>query len=301
MQHRIRATVAWTVAALALLVAVSALAPTVAAAGEAAPGLSPRVLADASWHGRPIQRPVVRPEPIADRSAELVRGTGYHAAGGSRRVRDLQRRLTRLGYRPGRSDGLYGPRTQAAVLAFQRKHGLERDGAAGSETLALVRRRTSPRPAPARQAPATQPAPERRTASETRDDDAPTWLALAGAAVLLALAAVSLRRTRPTPANETPQPLVREVLADPIRNGEEPRIHRVPGAFHGPPWQRRAALRQRILAMKADGMTLQEIADRLTEEGEPTLGGHRRWQPWNVQAATRAAPPGRRPAGRDAR
>src|SRR5262245_49240938 len=115
MQHRIRAAVAWTVAALALLVAVSALAPAVAAAEEAAPGPSPRLLADASWHGRPIQRPVARPTPIADRTAELARGSGYRTPGGSRRVRDLQRRLAHLGYRPGRSDGLYGPRTQAAV------------------------------------------------------------------------------------------------------------------------------------------------------------------------------------------
>jgi hypothetical protein len=120
-------------------------------------------------------------------------------------------------------------------------------------------------------------------------------------AVLLALAAVSRARPRRRPAEQAPEPDVREILADPIPNGEEPRIHRAPGAFHGPPWQRRAALRQRILAMKADGMTLQEIADRLTDEGEPTLGGTRRWQPWNVQAATRAVPPGRRPAGRDTR
>jgi hypothetical protein len=48
--------------------------------------------------------------------------------------------------------------------------------------------------------------------------------------------------------------------------------------------------------MKADGMTLQEIADRLTAEGVPTLGGVRRWQPWSVRAATRATTPAHRPA-----
>jgi hypothetical protein len=48
--------------------------------------------------------------------------------------------------------------------------------------------------------------------------------------------------------------------------------------------------------MKADGMTLQEIADRLTAEGVPTLGGVRRWQPWSVHAATRPTTPARHPA-----
>ena len=66
--------------------------------------------------------------------------------------------------------------------------------------------------------------------------------------------------------------------------------------YLGPPWERRAALRERILAMKADGMTLQEIADRLTAEGVPTLGGVRRWQPWSVHAATRPTTPARHPA-----
>ena len=66
--------------------------------------------------------------------------------------------------------------------------------------------------------------------------------------------------------------------------------------YLGPPWERRAALRARILAMKADGMTLQEIADRLTAEGVPTLGGVRRWQPWSVHAATRPTTPARHPA-----
>jgi hypothetical protein len=66
---------------------------------------------------------------------------------------------------------------------------------------------------------------------------------------------------------------------------------------------RRAALRERILRMRAEGMTLQEIADVLTAEGEITLGGARRWQPWSVRAATRATGPQARPTahGRERR
>ena len=146
MQHPLRALGAWAVAVLAVLVAVPALLPGSAIAQDTRvpPGIDPGLLADASWHGRPIQRPIPRATPVADRAPGLTRGTGYRTPTGSRRVRDLQRRLLRLGYRPGTRDGLFGPRTQAAVIAFQRKHGLEQDGSAGSETLALLRRRTAP-------------------------------------------------------------------------------------------------------------------------------------------------------------
>ena len=146
MQHPLRALGAWAVVVLAVLVAVPALLPGSAMAQDTRvpPGIDPALLADASWHGRPIQRPIPRATPVADRAPGLTRGTGYRTPTGSRRVRDLQRRLLRLGYRPGTRDGLFGPRTQAAVIAFQRKHGLEQDGSAGSETLALLRRRTAP-------------------------------------------------------------------------------------------------------------------------------------------------------------
>ncbi len=304
MQHRLRAHRAWAVVVLAVLVAVPALLPGTAAAQDAgaAPGIDPALLADASWHGRPIQRPIPRATPVADRSPGLTRGTGYRTPAGSRRVRDLQRRLLRLGYRPGTRDGLYGPRTQAAVTAFQRKHGLEQDGTAGSETLALLRRRTAPGATAADPALTTQsrsrpPAPL-APAAATDDDGALTdVIAVAiGALALLLLATRALHRSRreqrqthvppPAPAVEPPAPQ------------EAPRIVRVapPPRYLGPPWERRAALRERILAMKADGMSLQEIADRLTAEGVPTLGGVRRWQPWSVHAATRPTTPARHPA-----
>ena len=39
-------------------------------------------------------------------------------------VRRLQERLRELGYDPGPSDGLFGPRTEGAVLSFQADKGL---------------------------------------------------------------------------------------------------------------------------------------------------------------------------------
>jgi len=47
----------------------------------------------------------------------------------------LQLRLFELGYRPGTTDGSYGPATVSAVMAFQKREGLARDGTAGPEVI----------------------------------------------------------------------------------------------------------------------------------------------------------------------
>ncbi|MGF1491518.1 MAG: peptidoglycan-binding protein [Microcoleaceae cyanobacterium] len=44
------------------------------------------------------------------------------------RVRVLQTRLQVQGYDPGKVDGIFGPRTQAAVIAYQESKGLDSDG-----------------------------------------------------------------------------------------------------------------------------------------------------------------------------
>ena len=46
----------------------------------------------------------------------------------------LQTALTRAGFRPGASDGIFGSRTREAVIAFQRAQGLSPDGIAGKNT-----------------------------------------------------------------------------------------------------------------------------------------------------------------------
>jgi len=58
----------------------------------------------------------------------------------------------------------------------------------------------------------------------------------------------------------------------------------------GPPVSRpamtdRPALRQRIAAMRAQGMTLEAIADALNQEGVPTVRGGALWRPSSVQGA----------------
>lgn len=52
----------------------------------------------------------------------------------NQKVRLMQERLTELGYKPGPADGIFGPKTENAVLAFQDQKGLAVDGVAGPET-----------------------------------------------------------------------------------------------------------------------------------------------------------------------
>jgi cell wall-associated NlpC family hydrolase len=49
-------------------------------------------------------------------------------------VRWVQRRLHMHGFDPGPADGVFGPRTDRAVRAFQQSHGLEVDGVVGPKT-----------------------------------------------------------------------------------------------------------------------------------------------------------------------
>jgi lipoprotein-anchoring transpeptidase ErfK/SrfK len=49
-------------------------------------------------------------------------------------VREIQQRLSDLGYWLGEIDGHYGQLTRQAVMAFQKAEGLDRDGVAGPET-----------------------------------------------------------------------------------------------------------------------------------------------------------------------
>jgi hypothetical protein len=49
-------------------------------------------------------------------------------------VKEIQRRLIKLGYAPGTDDGVYGPQTAHAVTQFQADKGLVADGEVGPST-----------------------------------------------------------------------------------------------------------------------------------------------------------------------
>ena len=53
-------------------------------------------------------------------------------------IQTLQERLIKLGYRPGDADGRFGAHTTSAVLAFQKREGLQRDGIVGPVVLAQL-------------------------------------------------------------------------------------------------------------------------------------------------------------------
>lgn len=50
-------------------------------------------------------------------------------------ITQIQQKLSQWGYYNGNIDGIFGSRTESAVLSFQRKNGLSADGVVGSQTL----------------------------------------------------------------------------------------------------------------------------------------------------------------------
>lgn len=62
-----------------------------------------------------------------------------HLGSRGENVRALQEALNKQGLYQGSVDGIFGRGTRAAVIAFQRKHGLHADGIVGSRTQAALR------------------------------------------------------------------------------------------------------------------------------------------------------------------
>jgi len=56
----------------------------------------------------------------------------------SNEVKALQEKLNSLGFNCGVADGIFGPKTEAAVKAFQKAYGLAVDGIAGPATLGKI-------------------------------------------------------------------------------------------------------------------------------------------------------------------
>lgn len=163
------------------------------------------LIAAAGWHSRAIQQPLqdrlVRASstspPPGWSAGPVALGTGLRRAGGSRRVREIQRRLKHLGYGVGPVDGRFGALTRAAVAWFQRKHGLPLNGRATLVTVSHLRERTGaarPRQSePGSTTSADRAASSPSTATPTADpaaaaSDGGTWSGWAIAALVFVVA-----------------------------------------------------------------------------------------------------------------
>ena len=80
------------------------------------------------------------PVPDTVRATEVIAGQAtpeptLRNGSTGEKVESLQTRLTELGYYQGEIDGQFGAGTREAVIAFQKRNGLDADGLAGEETL----------------------------------------------------------------------------------------------------------------------------------------------------------------------
>ena len=73
-------------------------------------------------------------EPVWKRFSTEPNGQASGGAKTSNMVAATQANLARLGYDPGPVDGQYGPRTRAAIRAYQRDRGLPEDGQLSGQT-----------------------------------------------------------------------------------------------------------------------------------------------------------------------
>ena len=76
------------------------------------------------------------PDTVRDKdlTAEITPEPALHNGSQGEKVWKLQERLQALGYYKDAVDGQFGPGTREAVIAFQKKNGLDADGLAGEET-----------------------------------------------------------------------------------------------------------------------------------------------------------------------
>ncbi|AKQ69546.1 penicillin-resistant DD-carboxypeptidase [Myxococcus hansupus] len=77
---------------------------------------------------------IARNSPAASSSASRAASPTLRSGARGAAVTTLQNKLRAAGFNPGASDGVFGPKTLAAVQSFQRARGLQVDGIVGPKT-----------------------------------------------------------------------------------------------------------------------------------------------------------------------
>ena len=96
-------------------------------------------LSDTTWTHYAIPKGLYTPEEIdRTRGREIVRTLKVGCSGDD--VRQLQETLNKLGFKCGNPDGIFGAKTEIAVMAFQTAYGLKADGIVGEQTRAAMQK-----------------------------------------------------------------------------------------------------------------------------------------------------------------
>lgn len=107
------------------------MAMTVTGSAQQAPDLTPPPVTPAPI----VEQVQLTPTPAPQVQEEVKNYATLRPGNEGNAVRELQEKLIELGFLTGKADGQYGPKTKAAVAAYQKHCGLKQDGIAGNETL----------------------------------------------------------------------------------------------------------------------------------------------------------------------
>ena len=118
-------------------------------------------------------KPSPTPKPTAVPTPDITPNNAYkllREGDKGENVKKMQARLIELGYLKGEPDGAFGRQTLGAVLNFQARNGLSRDGEAGKTTLTVLFEYADVVPAPT---PTPKPTNTPKATAEVEESAAP--------------------------------------------------------------------------------------------------------------------------------